>query len=350
MNTSNTDGAGVKIQGHSNPSNQESSTNGRSQRAPVPPRRDQSPKTLRDAVEGYLQKREQKVESEQLSERTFATDRRSLNLLLEWMEEEYGEMTVEQTVEVGLRRFKDHRGRSVSPTTVAKNLRHIKSFFSDLSQRGIVNSNPVEKVDIPKSRRRDVIPTPSEFDVLKQWVNEQIRSSEDPKWIHLLMKLACNTGMRLGELIQIKWERGPEDVGTGHSRNYVYLDEEEKTLTIKFKRKLRVIPVEHVWDVFEIRDGQSDSSGYVFASPNGGHYDDSYVCRRWKKEARKVSDISRAYTCHSIRHAVVTSLLRENYSAHKVGQLVGHSSEQITERYAHLIAGDLNDMVGTLSQ
>jgi integrase len=159
--------------------------------------------------------------------------------------------------------------------------------------------------------------------------------------------------MRLGELIQIKWERGPEDIGTGHARNYVYLDREEKTLTIKFKRKLRVIPASHVWGVFEtLRKRRKEDRAYVFASPNGGHYDDSYVCRLWKKETEKAKQegvLGRAYTCHSIRHAVVTSLLRKDYSAHKVGQLVGHSSEQITERYAHLVASDLNGMVVDLS-
>jgi len=46
-------------------------------------------------------------------------------------------------------------------------------------------------------------------------------------------------------------ERGAEDFGTGHARKYVYLDTEEKNLTIKFKGKLRRIPVEHIWGVFE---------------------------------------------------------------------------------------------------
>lgn len=113
----------------------------------------------------------------------------------------------------------------------------------------------------------------------------QIEDSDRPTWIHLLMRLACSTGMRLGELIQIKWERGPEDIGTGHARNYVYLHREEKTLTIKFKRKLRVIPASHVWGVFEtLWKRRKEGRPHVFASPNGGHYDDSYVCRLWKKK------------------------------------------------------------------
>lgn len=350
MNTLDKHDVNRKSQDHRDPSTQKTGKEERNQREPVPPKRKQSSPALREAAEGYLQKRRQKVESDQLSDRTVKTDRRSLELLLEWVGESYGGVSVAEAVDIDLREFKEYRSRSVSPTTVAKDLRHIKSFFSDLLQRGVVNDNPAMQVDIPQSRTRDVIPKKSEFKALKAWLDGQIESREKPKWIHLLMKLACHTGMRLGELIQVKWQRGPNDVGTGHARNYVYLNSEEKTLKIKFKRKARVIPVDHVWSVFEaLRNRQEQDQEYVFASPNGGHYDDSYVCNCWKKEIKKVEALSREYTCHSIRHAVVTSLLRSNFSTHKVGQFVGHSSEQITERYAHLIAGDLSEMANELA-
>lgn len=322
------------------------------QRVDRPPkrRRRRQPPTLEVAVENYLSKRKRKVDSDELSGRTYKTDRRSLKLLVEWTRSEYGPLPVTDIDATLLRDFKEHRLRSVSPTTTAKNLRHIKSFFSDLVQRDLVDSNPAKRVSIPKTRRRDLVPKRSELLALKKWLDKQIEGREEPEMIHLLMKLACNTGMRLGELIRIKWERGPKDIGTGHSRNYVYLNSEEKTLTIKFKRKLRVIPVGHVWDIFEIlRKRTTKGQQYVFASPNGGHYDDSYICHRWKKEIKQADGLTHPYTSHAIRHAVVTFLLQEGYSTHKVGKLVGHSSAQITERYAHLLASDLNEMVGDLS-
>jgi integrase len=349
MNIPDNDDVNAKAQDRHDPSTRKASREARNQRGPIPPKSRRSSPTLREAVEGYLQKREQKVESEQLSKRTLNTDRRSLKLLLEWFEENHGTVTAPESVGIGLREFKEFRLRSVSPTTVAKNLSHVKSFFSELVSRGKVDSNPAKRIDIPDSRERTEVPTESEFKDIKTWVDDQIESCDEPAWIHLLMKLACRTGMRLGELVQVKWQRGPRDVGTGDARNYVYLDSEERTITIKFKRKLRVIPADQVWGVFDLLWERSEPGDeYVFASPNGGHYDDSYVCNRWKKEIRKVPSLSVHYTCHCIRHAVVTSLLRKDYTAHKVGQLVGHSSEQITERYAHLIPSDLSEMTGDL--
>lgn len=97
------------------------------------------------------------------------------------------------------------------------------------------------------------------------------RDREEAKRIHLLMKLACHTGMRLGEIAILKWKRGAEDFGTRHSRNYVYLDTEEKNLIVTFKRKLRGIPVEHIWGVLEKMLGRREpSDAYVFTSPATG--------------------------------------------------------------------------------
>jgi len=249
-----------------------------------------------------------------------------------------------------LRQLKQHRLSSVGLSTVAKNLRHIQSFFSDLTKRGILPRNPMQEVTVPEPRRRMEVPSPKEFTELKRWLDEQIASREDPEWIHFLMKIACHTGLRLGELIQIKWEQGPQDHDTDRARNYVYLSASEKTLTIKFKRKVRRIPVGHIWGVFQQLNQRRRNGGtYVFASPRGGHYDDSYVCRQWKKEVQKIDQLKQAYTCHSIRHAVVTSLMRKGYSDRKIGKLVGHSSAHITDRYGHLVASDLNKMVGDLA-
>jgi integrase len=166
------------------------------------------------------------------------------------------------------------------------------------------------------------------------------------------MKLACHTGMRLGEIAILKWERGAEDFGTGHSRNYVYLDCGEKNLTVKFKRKLRVIPVGHIWSVFEeMRKRREPSDTFVFTSPaSGSHYTVSTLCGKWKTEVKKIDELSRPYTSHSIRHGVVTHLLRQGVPVYKVGKIVGHSSEKITERYSHFIPDDLEDAMNLLGQ
>jgi integrase len=312
----------------------------------------ETPSTLGKLVDDYLEHRRRKQERDELSGRTVGTDEYVLPMLLEWSQKEHGEVFSDELEEIDLSGFKEARlADGVSPTTVGTNLRHIQSFFSHLRKKGIISSDPLKSLEIPQPRRRDVVPTEGEFDALKSWLGERIEEAEEPKWIHLLMKLSCHTGMRLGEIAILKWERGPEDFGTGHSRNYVYLDWEEQTLTIKFKRKLRIIPVGHIWSVFEeMRKRREPSDTYVFTSPmSGSHYTVSTLCGKWKEEVKKVDALSRPYTSHSIRHGVVTHLLREGVPVYEVGKIVGHSSEKITERYSHFIPEDLTDAMALLS-
>ena len=310
----------------------------------------EEPDPLSVLAEEYLKRRWQKVGRGELAERTVETDEYALRIFLRWMDGRHGTVFSDELGRLDLQAFKRERLSEVAPTTVGNNLRHVQSFFSHLRKRGEIEGDPLEGIEIPKPRRRDVVPTEREFELLKGWLEGRIREAEEPKMIHLLMKLACHTGMRLGELARLKWERGAEDVGTGHSRSYVYLTEEEKTITIKFKRKLRVIPAEHVWGTIErLKERREEGAIYVFASPRtDSHYTVSSLCHKWKREVEKIDGLSRPYTSHSIRHGVVTHLLREGVPVYEVGKIVGHSSEKITERYSHFIPSDLSDAMALL--
>jgi integrase len=310
-----------------------------------------TPTTLTRLVENYLERRRRKVKRDELSDRTVGSDEYVLKFFMEWVGSEYGTLYSDELDRIDFSVFKQSREEDgVSPTTVGKNLRHVQTFFSHLRRNGVVEKDPLKSVEIPQPRRRKVVPNEREFEALKEWLDKRIEEAENPSWVLLLMKLACHTGMRMGEMARIKWERGAEDFGTGHSRNYVYLTSGERTLTIKFKGKLRVIPVGHVWGVFEeMRKRREPSDTYVFTSPaSGSHYTVSTLCNRWKQEVKKVDALSRPYTSHSIRHGVVTHLLRQGVPVYKVGKIVGHSSEKITERYSHFIPDDLEDAMGLL--
>ena len=170
-----------------------------------------------------------------------------------------------------------------------------------------------------------MVPNEREFSALEEWPDEQIEQAETPKRIHLLMKLACHTGMRLGEIAILKWKRGAEDFGTRHCRNYVYLDTEEKNLIVTFKRKLRGIPVEHIWGVLEKMLGRREPSDtYVFTSPaTGSPYTVPRLCGKWKEEVKKMGALSRPYTSYSIRHGAAMHLLCQNVPVYAVGKIVG---------------------------
>ena len=50
-------------------------------------------------------------------------------------------------------------------------------------------------------------------------------------------------------------------------------------------------------------------------------------------------------TIHDLRHSRASALARNGASLPMIGQVLGHASASTTARYAHLVDGDLRDLV-----
>jgi len=67
-------------------------------------------------------------------------------------------------------------------------------------------------------------------------------------------------------------------------------------------------------------------------------------CKRAWKRARKV--IGRPdVRIHDLRHSRASALARKRASLPQIGKVLGHTSPQTTQRYAHLVAADLVDLI-----
>jgi len=167
-----------------------------------------TPSTLTKLVENYLEHRRRKVERDELSGRTLDSDEYGLSYFLDWVEEEYGTVCSDEVEKIDFVVFKQSRLEDgVSPTTAGQNLRHTQTFFSHLRRKGVIEKDLFQRVEIPQPRSRKVVPNEREFQALKKRLDQKIEQAEKPNWVHLLMKLACHTGMRMGEMVRIKWER-----------------------------------------------------------------------------------------------------------------------------------------------
>ena len=90
----------------------------------------ESPSSLSELVEDYLERRRRKAERDELSERTVGTDEYVLPLFLDWVEAEYGTVFSDQLDLIDFSVFKEARlVDGVSSTTAGNNLRHIQSSF-----------------------------------------------------------------------------------------------------------------------------------------------------------------------------------------------------------------------------
>ena len=157
----------------------------------------------------------------------------------------------------------------------------------------------------------------------------ELASSSFADHLKPLALLALNTGMRRGELFNLKWSdvdmekpelevRGEEDDdGTGSKSG--------QTRTIPLTREgLEVL-----------RDWQSTTGaadGLVFPAEDGGRMTD--IKTAWGGLLRAAG--IKGFRFHDLRHTFASWLVMRGTDLYTVRDLLGHASIQMTERYAHL--------------
>lgn len=149
------------------------------------------------------------------------------------------------------------------------------------------------------------------------------------KWMGPLVVILTLTGMRAGELLQLKWAE---------------VDFEKKTLlvtgpTSKGKRN-RLIPM-HAQVVRALRALPRHGERVVW------RYRLNTVEKKFKAAVRECGFDPRL-RLHSLRHTFASWLAQDGVSLYKIGILLGHKDVRTSQIYAHLAPSDLDQEVQNL--
>ena len=230
-------------------------------------------------------------------------------------------------------------GREVGLETRHGYLSALKYFFAWCLRQGLLRSDPTADVRLPKLGRR--VPeflTPREFHRLLAAVDAlyeagcarpqaRYRTREgDLVWVKAPMQFAVATGLRISDVVRLEWSQVRREAGV------IIVDDRTKTGN------------EYVVPIFELAarvlDGQAEERGghrdeLVFHSPRGGRLSKGNLqtlTRRTRKEARLPATIS----FHSLRHTFATWMLMQTGNIRLVSALLGHTSLEQTQGYAHV--------------
>lgn len=140
-----------------------------------------------------------------------------------------------------------------------------------------------------------------------------------------LFLISINTGVRRGELFNLKWG----DVNLGG-----------KTITIEGdgakSGQTRHIPLnKEAHQTLKLWMEQQSGPGYVFPSQTGGRLDN--VKKSWDG-ALKAAGVQ-AFRWHDLRHTFASKLVMAGAPLNTVRDLLGHADLKMTLRYAHLAPG-----------
>jgi len=159
-----------------------------------------------------------------------------------------------------------------------------------------------------KSRDRDLYP--------------DLSQQEFADYLHPMILISINTGLRRGEVFSLKWEN---------------VNFERAMITIEGmyakSGKTRHIPINsEALRVLKSWRTQSGGSNLVFANKDGSQFDT--VKKSWANLLEKAE--IKNFRWHDLRHHFASKLVMAGVDLNTVRELLGHSDMAMTLRYAHL--------------
>lgn len=210
-------------------------------------------------------------------------------------------------------------------TTVAHKITAIKSYFNYNIKRGIVKSNPANKVSRPKLAKH--LPEYLTEEEVSKLLDVEIKSPYDFR-NKTILELLYSSGIRISELVNIK------------TPNY---DSEECLIRIMGKgSKERIIPLGD-YAINIMNDYMNNYrplinkkfTDYIFINNRGDKISRQFIFKVIKKEALK-KGIKKDISPHTLRHTFATHLLKNGADLRIIQELLGHENISTTQIYTHV--------------
>jgi integrase/recombinase XerC len=227
-----------------------------------------------------------------------------------------------------LRGYFAARFPTLSPSSMARRISAVRTFFFFLSGHRILDANPASGIAAPRRQTRlpEFLPVDEMLDLLRTLPEGGERESRDAA----ILELLYSSGLRVGELVALRRED---------------LSIEEGTVRVRGKgRKVRVVPVgakaaESVAKYLAAREarapGSSGSPGSLFRNMRGGELSARSVARILAAALVRAG-VPRPLSPHGLRHSFATHLLESGADLRAIQEMLGHASLSTTQRYARV--------------
>ena len=234
---------------------------------------------------------------------------------------------------VMIRQYLAQRLEQVKPSTVNRHLSMLKCMFNRAIDWGMFSgTNPtkgIKKIAENNSRCR--------------WLSEEeqmVLLSHCCGITKVIVMVALKTGMRWGEIVNLKWRQAPQS-------NYV--DFENDTIVIHESlaksKQPRYIPLSKVVKAALQTVPKISGNDYIFQNPETKKPFGTIRCSF--KNALKKAQIN-DFTFHDLRHTFASQLVRSGVDLYVVQKLLGHATPKMTQRYAHLSSHQLKDAIAKI--
>ena len=194
-----------------------------------------------------------------------------------------------------------------------------------------LDDSPMRKVRKPKESRGRV-----RFlsEIERKALLEACQQSEN-KYLYTIVVLALSTGMRRGEIMNLRWD----DVNP--KEGYLILHE------TKNGERRRIPLTSHALECIKAMDKvRRIDTPLLF--PSNRKKVQSYFWKQWLK-ALKEAGIE-DFRFHDLRHTTASYLAMNGASIAEIAEVLGHKTLQMVKRYSHLSEGHTSKVVESMNR
>ncbi len=228
---------------------------------------------------------------------------------LKWLKSFFGGMKLSKINPRLIEEYKTKRITEAKPSTVNRELACLKHMYSLAKKCKIINDNPVEEVKLFSEQK-------IEMKILdRDEIMNLINKAADH--IKPIIIVALNTGMRKGEILNLRWNNIDFD------KHFIFLSETKSG-------RMRKIPMNSF--VAETLKNINRDSKFVFY--NLEIKKQLLDVKRSLKTVCKKAGI-KDLRFHDLRHTAATIMITGGVDLVTVSEILGHSDIRTTMRYAH---------------
>lgn len=211
-----------------------------------------------------------------------------------------------------------------SPSSAALYYRTLKAAFSKAIVWEYLTDNPLKKIKAPKvAKTYPVFISKSEF--------QEILDNTKEQYLKDIFTTAFYTGMRLGELVNMKWS-------WIDLQNDLIKVQCSESFTTKSKKE-RIIPISsNIKNMLVNRFPKIlsiNNQGYVFTRIKDVKLNENFISKKFKQSVR-LAGLSEKVHFHTLRHSFASMLVQRGVSLNVVKELLGHQDLATTQIYSHL--------------
>jgi integrase len=237
----------------------------------------------------------------------------------------------------------DLYAEGLSDNSVRIALAPLRSMLADAFEDEVIRRNPAGGVSVTKPRT-EITDGGDEQPKVKALTPEELARllAEIPEPHRLLFEVLAASGLRIGELLALRWQ----DVDFGRRRLLIRRRWYRGTYAApKSKYGRRDVPLtetmtQRLWQ--RRKDARGSEDALVFPSAVGTPLGDANLYKPFKAAA-KAAGVPWA-SFHTLRHTCATSLFRAGFNAKQVQGWLGHHAASFTlDTYVHLLPDDIGE-------